>query len=150
MNIDRVNSWLTLVGHVGILVGIGFLVVQINQNTQATTAASRDAAVEHALSFFEQAMDNQVIARAQHKYLIGEDLDDFERHQLWRYQYYNFKTFQNIHTQYVQGLFSDEEWAMYRTIIEEILKNNEIAREMLNETAGHWTEGFKRVLFDRL
>ena len=64
MNIDRVNSWLTLVGNVGILVGIGFLVVEINQNTQATTAASRDSAVEHVLSFFEQSMENQVIARS--------------------------------------------------------------------------------------
>ena len=149
MNIDRVNSWLTLVGNVGILVGIGFLVVEINQNTQATTAASRDAAVEHTLSFFEQSMDNQVIARAQHKYLLGEDLDDFERRQLLQYQYYNFKVFANIHIQYEQGLFSDEEWAVYRTIIENILKNDEIALEMWQRNPSHWTEEFRQaVLFD--
>ena len=149
MNIDRVNSWLTLVGNVGILVGIGFLVVEISQNTQATTAASRDSAVEHVLSFFELSMDNQVIARAQHKYLLGEDLDDFERRQLGQYQYYNFKIFANIHIQYEQGLFSDEEWAVYRTIIENILKNDQIALQMWQDTPSHWTEEFRQnVLFD--
>ena len=149
MNIDRLNSWLTLLGNVGIVVGIGFLVVEINQNTQATTTASRDAAVEHVLSFCEQGMDNQTIARARHKQTLGTALDSFEREQLWRYQYYNFKIFQNIYLQYEQGLFSEEEWAVYRSIIERVLRSDEIALEMWDQTPGDWTAAFKRdIRFD--
>ena len=93
MSIDTVNRWLTLAANIGVLIGIAFLIVEINQNTQATNTASRDASVEHILNFFEQGMDNQVIARARHKLSSGEELDGFERQQLYSYQYYNFKIF---------------------------------------------------------
>ena len=90
------------VGAVAIVVTLVYLAVQVRQGNQATNAASRDAAVAHVLGFFEQGMDNRVIARARHKLSSGAELDDFEREQLGRYQYYNFKIFDNIHTQYKQ------------------------------------------------
>lgn len=113
-----------IVASVGVVVGLVFLVVEINQNTQATNTASRDAAVEHVLHFFKQSMDSQVIARAQHKMESGGELDDFERQQLWRYQYYNFKIFENIFIQYQEGLFSDSEWIRYQIIIMGVFDNN--------------------------
>ncbi len=137
-----------IVASVGVVVGLVFLVVEINQNTQATNTASRDAAVEHVLHFFEQSMDSQVIARAQHKMESGGELDDFEKQQLWRYQYYNFKIFENIHIQYQQGLFSDGEWNRYRIIIKGVLENNEFALDMWKSTTGHWTEEFHAELDD--
>ncbi len=143
MNVDTVNRWLALAANVGVLIGIAFLIVEINQNTQATNTASRDASVEHILNFFEQGMDNQVIARARHKFRSGEELDDFERRQLHNYQYYNFKIFENIHIQYKQGLFSDSEWSKYRRIIKNVLDGNEIALAMWNSRQGHWTEEFE-------
>ncbi len=143
MNVDTVNRWLALAANVGVLIGIAFLIVEINQNTQATNTASRDASVEHILNFFEQGMDNQVIARARHKVKSGEELDGFERQQLYSYQYYNFKIFENIHIQYERGLFSDSEWSKYRRIIKYVLDGNEIALEMWNSRLGHWTEGFE-------
>ena len=143
MNVDTVNRWLALAANVGVLIGIAFLIVEINQNTQATNTASRDASVGHILNFFEQGMDNQVIARAHHKFRSGEELDGFERRQLYNYQYYNFKIFENIHIQYEQGLFSDSEWSKYRRIIKYVLDGNEIALEMWNSRQGHWTDGFE-------
>lgn len=68
-----------ILANVGVIAGLVFLVVEINQNTQATNTAPRDAAVEHVLNCFEQSMDSQVIARAQHKMESGGELDDFER-----------------------------------------------------------------------
>ena len=42
MTVDIVNRWLTLARNVGILVGIAVLIIEINQNTQAMSTASRD------------------------------------------------------------------------------------------------------------
>ena len=143
MNVDNANRWLTLAANVGVLVGIAFLIVEINQNTQATNTASRDASVGHILNFFEQGMDNQVIARARYKFRSGEELDGFERRQLHNYQYYNFKIFENIHVQYERGLFSDSEWRRYRRIIKNVLDGDEIALEMWNSRQDNYTEEFR-------
>jgi len=150
MNVEPVNRWLTLAANVGVLVGIAFLIVEINQNTQATNSASRDASVAHVLNYFEQGMDNQVIARAYHKYRSGEQIDAFERRQLYNYQYYNFKIFENIHLQYEQGLFSDREWAKYRRIIRRVFDSDEIALDMWNSRQGNWTEEFEEEVADLL
>ena len=150
MNVETVNRWLTLVANVGVIVGIVFLIVEINQNTQATKTASRDASVGHVLNYFEQNMDNQVIARAHHKFSSGEEINAFERRQLILYQYYNFKIFENIHLQYEQGLFSDREWAKYRRIIRRVLDGNEIALEMWTSRQGNWTEEFEEEVADLL
>ena len=70
------------VGAIAIVITLVYLTVQIRQSNQATNAASRDAAVAHVLGYFEQGMDNRVIARARHKWSSGAELDDFEREQL--------------------------------------------------------------------
>ena len=150
MTVDTVNRWLTLAANVGVLVGIAVLVLEVNQNTQAMNTASRDETVAHTLSFFEQAMDNQVIARAEHKRSSGTELDDFERAQLTRYQYYNIRIFENIYIQYQRGLFSDEEWAKYRKIIRTVLESNDVAFEMWNATNGHWADDFQQEVANLL
>ncbi len=43
MTVHAVNRWLALGANVGVLVGIAFLIVEINQNTQVTDSACRDA-----------------------------------------------------------------------------------------------------------
>lgn len=40
MNLDSVNKWLTLTANVGVLAGIVFLAVEINQNTRAVEIES--------------------------------------------------------------------------------------------------------------
>jgi len=150
MTVDTINRWMTLTANVGVLIGIVVLVVEINQNTQAMNVASRDESIAHSLSFFQQAMDSQVIARAEHKRFSGLELDDFERSQLIRYQYYNFRIFENIYTQYQQGLFSNDEWAKYRRILKMLFNNNEIALYMWNRTPDHWSDDFRMEIADLL
>ena len=146
MTVDNVNRWVSLAANIGVLVGIAVLIIEINQNTQATNTASRDESVAHILNFFEQSMDNQVIAVATYKRKSGTELDGFERDQLLRHQYYNFKIFENMHIQYQRGLFSDEEWMKYRRIIKEIFVSSDIALDMWNAKSGHWTVDFEREI----
>ncbi len=45
MNLDRLNQGLTLVANLGVIVGIIFLVIGIDQNTKATMASASEATI---------------------------------------------------------------------------------------------------------
>ena len=139
-----------ILANLGVLVGIVFLGVEINQSTEATRASSRDAAVNQGLSFFEQRLDNQVIARAEFKFLSGGELDGFETYQLTSFQYFNFRTFENIFLNYESGLFSESEWIKYRDILVEVLESNQIAMELWMSTPSHWSPTFRAQVMARL
>jgi len=47
MALDTVNRWLTLSANIAVIAGIIALVVEVNQNTRAMNAASRDEAISH-------------------------------------------------------------------------------------------------------
>lgn len=141
---------LQMLANLAVLIGIMFLAIEINQSTEATRASSRDAAVDQALSFFEQRLDTEVIARAEFKLLSGDELDDFERYQLASFQYFNFRTFENIFIHYENGLFSQSEWIKYRDILVEVLESNEIAMELWISTPSHWSPSFRAEVMERI
>lgn len=144
MNADNVNKWLTLAANLGVVGGLIFLGIEINQNTRATIAAASEEITNQSLDYFALAMDNQVIARGLHKKTSGMELDAFERDQLWRHQYYNFRVFQNVYMQHYRGFLEQEEWDTYRMILGSRLLNDPIAREMWDETSGGWNPHFER------
>jgi hypothetical protein len=146
MTLETINRWVTLAANIGVLAGIVVLVIEISQNTQAMNIASRDETVSHTLNFFEQSMDNQVIAIAAYKNHTGAELDGFERYQLLKREYYNFRIFENIFTQYQRGLFSEQEWMKYRRIIKKNFGRNDIAIDMWNSRSGHWTDDFEKEI----
>ena len=41
MDADRLNRWLTLIANLGVVAGLVFLAVELNQNTKATIAEAR-------------------------------------------------------------------------------------------------------------
>ena len=94
------NRWLILGANVGVVVGLVFLAIELNQNTKAMIAAASEEATRQSLDYFALGMDNQVIARARYKHSVGEELSAFEKNQLWWHQYYNFRIFENIFLQY--------------------------------------------------
>ena len=47
MGLDNINEWLTLVANFGVLIGIVFLAVQIQQNTKYLRQGEVNATFEH-------------------------------------------------------------------------------------------------------
>ncbi len=134
---------MTLGANIVVIVGLIFLGFEINQNTRATIAAASEEVTNQSLDYFALGMDNQVIARALHKQAVGTELDGFERDQLWRHQFYNFRVFQNVHMQYRRGFLEEEEWDTYRLVLASRLVNDPNARLMWSETAGGWNSYFE-------
>ena len=144
MNADSMNKWLTLAANLGVVAGLVFLGIEINQNTRATIAAASEEVTNQSLDYFALGMDNQVIARALHKQASSIELDAFERDQLWRHQFYNFRVFQNVYMQYYRGFLEQEEWDTYRIVLGSRLLNDPNAKQMWNDTAGGWNPRFER------
>ena len=143
MDTDRLNRWLTLIANLGVVAGLIFLAVELNQNTKATIAAASEVITSQSLDYFALGMDNQVIARASHKYNVGEELSAFEKEQLSWHQYYNFRGFENVFLQYRRGYLQESEWTRYERIIHSRLTTDPFAQQMLEERAHTWTKEFK-------
>ena len=110
MDMDKLNRSLTLVANLGVLAGIIFLAVELNQNTRATIAAASEGITNQSLDYFALGMNNQVISRALPKQSSGLELDSFEQDQLWRHQFYNFRIFQHVYLQYRRGFYDETVW----------------------------------------
>ncbi len=57
---DRINKWLSLFTNLGVMAGLVFLAIELNQNTQATIAAASEELTNQSLEFFSLGIDNQV------------------------------------------------------------------------------------------
>jgi hypothetical protein len=139
---DRLNQWLNLLASLGVIAGLVFLAIEINQSTQVTIAAASQELTNQSLEYFSLGMDNQVISRAQHKQSVGEELDAFEQSQLWLHQYFNFRVFENAFLQYRRGFYDQSEWEKYRRIIYRRLSKDTFAKKMWEESDGDWTHEF--------
>ena len=133
---------ISILANLGVISGIVFLAVEINQNTQATVAAASEELTNQSLEYFSLGMDNQVIARALHKDATGQELDSFERDQLQRHQYLNFRVFESAYLQYLRGFYDESEWDRYRRIIRSRLTTDRNARQMWDDSLDTWTEEF--------
>ena len=143
MEMNRLNHWLTLGANLGVVAGLVFLAVELNQNTKATIAAASEVATNQSLDYFALGMDNQVIARARYKHSVGEDLSAFEKNQLWWHQYYNFRIFENIFLQFRRGYYEEREWKRYEKIIHFRLTTDPFAQQMWEDRAFSWTKEFE-------
>jgi hypothetical protein len=142
MDTDKANRWLTLVANLGVLTGLVFVAIELNQNTKATVASASEQITNQSLDYFALGMDNQVIALARYKQSIGDELSGFEQNQLWWHQNYNFGGFQNVYLQYQRGYLEQSEWDRYQRIIKARLTTDEFAKKMWEETQQAWTDEF--------
>jgi hypothetical protein len=146
MNTEALNRWLTLSANIGVVAGLIFLAIEINQNTRATIAAASEEVTNQSLDYFALGMDNEVIARALYKKSSDEELSGFELDQLWRHQFFNFRVFQNVHSQYRRGFLEEEEWKTYQQVIASRFVSDPITVRMWEDTNGGWTPKFQEAV----
>ena len=142
MDKDRINRWLTLTANFGVIVTLLFLAYEINQSTKATIAAAIQGLTDQSITFFEAQLDPSVISRAVYKQRQGDELSDYESHQLEVLQHINFRLFESAFLQYKRGFYEEREWEQYRRIIAGNMANIPSAIQMWERTKGDWTDEF--------
>ena len=107
---DKVNQYLTLLGNLGVVVGIIFLVIEIRNNTLATEGQTRDAMTERMISWQMNIAANEFTALAITKAVNGEELTQAEGLAVQATVLANMRIWENEYFQYQRGLYSEQEF----------------------------------------
>ena len=120
-SVDRINKWMTLVANFGVVAGIIFLGIEIQQNTNMMQAQSRSAITQNTMSVFAPDLETaDIIVRG----LAGEFEPGsgaeffFFQGQLQR----TFKTWENEYYQYKLGLYEKELFTAHQDTWAKVLR----------------------------
>ena len=118
MNLDSANRWLTLTANFGVLIGLIFLVLEINQNTEVARSAVDLELATMSTEFHMRVAENPGLARAYYIILHDpESLTEDEKIQLYFLIPSVFLLMEGAHRQYVRGYLPESGWTPYEGLI---------------------------------
>ncbi len=149
MNLDKTNRWLTLLANIGVMAGIVFLAVEVNQNS-AELEQSNAVATAQGPFQVNTVMDNSYRAMAQNPVLAKlvkdghespESLTELEREQFAWWLRANINASEAAWFYYDQGLIQEEYFGGYRSATCNRLTTNG-GRWWWDDNAEFYADGF--------
>lgn len=131
-----------IISAIAIIVSLIFLGLEVNQSNILAKASIRQSLNETDMEVFKMSMDQPIITKALYKIQKGEELDEYEKYMVVRFQTFNFRDFDNSYYQYRMGLFDEHTWLAYRRIIKSLLED-EYVKIMWQNTQDEFSEEFK-------
>ena len=108
---NKLNERLTLIANISVVFGIIFLAVELQQNTQAIQAQTRDSITEKQMTYSLEIGSGRDAADV---FVRGNaDLDELDSTEQQMYRGLTgaiLREFENSHYQYERGLFSADEF----------------------------------------
>jgi hypothetical protein len=118
MDVDRLNRWLTLGDNIGVLAGIVFLALEIQQNTAATHSSTVQSITDNSAAALREFAGNADLAQVRVKGdFENSSLSELESFQYWSLNRGYWIHFQNIYFQIGLGALEPRVWASYKRII---------------------------------
>jgi len=116
--LQKINTWLTLAANVGVLAGIIFLALEIQQNTAATHSATVQSVTDNSTTGLREYAANADLSRIR----LKGDFEHSTLSELERFQYFAHNRgywlhFQNVYFQIGLGALEPRVWATYERII---------------------------------
>lgn len=146
MRTDGLNRWLTLGANIGVVIGIAFLVVEINQNTVSTRIAARTSATQGHIDYMAHVLDSSVLASAAAKTWANEELSHLETTQLIIFHELRWRHYEGVFYLYQNGVISDQEWTGYESGITQSFQDDgvfwKISRDSWESTKSKLSEDF--------
>ncbi len=114
MNSDKVLRWATLAANLGAVVGLILLVLGLKQNETLMRAQTRNDLSVGIVDLFARVAENPQLASLRRRADAGEDLTPDEAYQYAIITRAFFRYWENVHYQYRQGLYDEEEFGRQR------------------------------------
>ncbi len=130
----------------GVIISLIFVGLQLQSNTEATEAASREAINQKDLEYLSLRMDSSVLARAHAKLENGEELSSLEESQLVHQEYVNFISFEHSFYQYQKGVLEPDEWLRHRNIVQLQIEGSPYSRTMWVRSRNTFTPEFQELV----
>jgi hypothetical protein len=151
---EKLNQWLTLAANFGVIAGLIFLGLEIQQNTISTRMAARENATQGHIDYLGYLLDNTVLARANEKLTNNQPVDDLEDNQMRIFLQMRWRHYERVYYQYRNDLISDQEWAGFEAgIMRSFREENDLWRmsgnvwardkERLSQQFAEYVEGLR-------
>ena len=114
MNADKINKWLALIANVAVVAGIVFLALELNQNSRMMKTQTRNAVTESILNFQFNAQTSGLRDVEEKANSDLSSLTAEEARKLFQLYVSNLRLWENIHYQYRNGVFDEDEFAAER------------------------------------
>ena len=112
MNLDNFNKWLTLIANVGVLVGIIFLAIEVQQNSRMMQAQTRDSIAGKLSDYYKDIGSSEYASNLYFQGIRG-DLETFAGPESLSFRFLvnsNLRLWENEFYQYKAGLFGEEDF----------------------------------------
>ena len=140
MKLEKLSAWAELVSAIAIVVTLGYLAVQTQQNTEAVQAGVRQAMLQNDLALIRQITDYPITftGRAGDPELSDADLVRLHANIL------SFMcTRENQFIQYQSGVVDERSWSTYQAAIPSVLSSDFMRSWWRNRVArGEFDERF--------
>ena len=151
---EKLNQWLTLAANLGVIAGLIFLGLEIQQNTISTRMAARENATQGHIDYLGYLLDNTVLARANEKLSNNQPVDNLEGNQMRIFLQMRWRHYERVYYQYRNDLISDQEWAGFEAgIMRSFRDENDLWRmsgnvwardkERLSQQFAEYVEGLR-------
>jgi hypothetical protein len=111
MDRDRLNRWLSLAANLGVLAGIILLAFELEQNREMMRAQTRNELSEQIVDLLSQVATSDELSSLLFRAESGEPLSDEDIVQFQARALAMLRYFENVHYQYRQGMYDEEEFA---------------------------------------
>jgi len=109
LKLSELNDWLTLGANLGVLAGILFLVLELQQNSEMLASQARSIRQEIRLTDYVLPINNESYAQALIKYRNNQELTEYETLLVRRGMDISLTNFQFVYFEYVNGLIEESE-----------------------------------------
>jgi hypothetical protein len=142
MEAHKVNSWLTLGANIGVLIGIILLVIELDQNREMIRAQTRNDISHQLWDHLGMVANNSQLASVKRRAEAGEELSEDETLQQFLLFTANKRLWENIHYQYRQGMFDEEEFEAERTAWRYLINKDKTFARNWCPTRGNYSPAF--------
>jgi hypothetical protein len=130
----------------GVIISLIFVGLQLQNNTEATEAATREAINQKDMDYLSLRLDSSVLARANAKLDNGGALSPLEESQLVHQEYVNFVSFEHSYYQYEKGVLEPDEWLRHENIVRIQIADSEHALIMWTRKRHTFTPRFRELV----
>lgn len=142
MNWEAISAVAEIVGVIAVVVSLGYVAIQIRQNTKVARAATRQAISESTENLTSDLISNAEIAEIFVKHMNGEELNPVENLRLQARCYRDMAHWENIHYQFAEGMVSKDQWLGFRKNLAALLAID-VYREYWEHESFHYSDAFQ-------
>jgi len=127
MTVDKLNNWLTLVANLAVLFGIGLVVLELQQNGEMMRSQTRSQISAEIIELLSDVASDPQLASLIRRADKGEELTPDEWSQYFHRTAAMFRSFENVHYQYRQGMYDETEYLAYQEAWRMFFQNSKSA-----------------------